>query len=72
MNKTHWAVSIGEVSNSYLRAINHKFETWSHIKLAEGGLTSDQNTEFTEIVSKPPQDIFVGSRAHDLGSILLT
>lgn len=72
MNKTHWSISIGEVSLNYLRAINHKFETWANIKFSDKGLTSDQTTEFSEIVPKPPQDIFVGNKAHDLGSILLT
>lgn len=73
INRTHWTVTLGDVSSSYLRAINHKFSLWENIKLKELGDKSTEIIRFGEVTAThPPQNLFVGNRAHDLGSILLT
>lgn len=69
MNKAHWTVTLGDASNGHLRAINHKFETWENIKMTA---EMDNILQLSELATKPPQNLFVGTRAHDLGSILLT
>ena len=33
MNRTHWTVTLGDLSSGYLRAINHKFALWEMVKL---------------------------------------
>ena len=72
MNKTHWTIMLGNASQSYLKAINHKFETWEQIKFSAGTSPEIQALGQGELAESPPPNLFIGSKAHDLGSILLT